>query len=122
VLAAVTIRLWTRHARRDGAGRWVQRLSLALSLLIVFPVISLTDDLQVAQNPALADCFTDCQRREHAIASPHSIFPAGAALPASVFAGLSFGFPPQALPYTPTTPTVDNPALASIQNRPPPAA
>jgi hypothetical protein len=88
-------------------------------ILILLPVISVTDDLQALQNPAELDC---CARRHHAVSCPHSIFPAAATLPPPVFAELSFGFLRFAAPGNRPAPLVELPALASIQNRPPPAA
>jgi hypothetical protein len=53
---------------------------------------------------------------------PHSIFPAVATLPPPVFAELSFGFLRFTAPSHLPVPLVKIPAMASIQNRPPPAA
>jgi hypothetical protein len=124
LLAALMLCLWLRFAQRTGTERRMQDrrmqfVALALLLLILFPVISVTDDLQAIQNPAETD---SCQRRDHIVASPHSIFPAGAALPLPVFAELSFGILRIAAPGSLRAPVVDHPALAPIQNRPPPAA
>jgi hypothetical protein len=111
--------IWLRHSRQAGADRRTQLVALAVLVLILFPVISVTDDLQALQNPAEADC---CLRRDHAVSNPHSIFPAAAALPLPVFAELSLGFLQLAAPGSLPAPVVDHPALASIQNRPPPVA
>jgi hypothetical protein len=116
------IRLWAFYARREGAKRWAQPVALTMSLLILLPAISMTDDLLAVQNPAIADVFDNCLRRDHALAGPHSDFPAAAALPAPVLGELHFGFLGSALSFNLQIPTVDNPSLASIQNRPPPAA
>jgi hypothetical protein len=94
-----------------------------MSLLILLPAISMTDDLLAIQNPAIADVFDNCVRRDHAVTDPHAHFPASAALPAPVLGELcNFGFLRSALSFNLHVPTVDNAALASIQNRPPPAA
>jgi hypothetical protein len=42
-------------------------------------------------------------------------------LPPAIFSGLTFGYQRLAAPSNLPTPSVDNPALAAIQNRPPPA-
>jgi hypothetical protein len=119
LLAAVIVRLWLRYAPNAGASRWTQVAALAMLIVILFPVISVTDDLQIAQNPAELDC---CARRSHAVSCSHSIHPMVAAIPQPIFAETPFGF----LRFVASTrfpvPTVDNPALAPIQNRPPPAA
>jgi hypothetical protein len=97
----------------------MQFVALAVLILILFPVISVTDDLQAAQNPAETDC---CLRRNHACSTPHSIIPAIAALPLPVFAELSFGALHVVAPGSLPAPLLENPALAPVQNRPPPAA
>jgi hypothetical protein len=122
LLAAVMIRLWWLYARREGANRWAQPVALAMSLLILLPAISMTDDLLAVQNPAIADVFDNCLRRDHAVAGPHSDFSAAGALPAPVLGELHLGFLGSALSFNLQVPTVDNLSLASIQNRPPPAA
>jgi hypothetical protein len=120
LLAAVIVRLWTRYAPQEGASRRTQVAALAVLILILLPVISVTDDLMAAQNPAeTTDC---CVRRNHAASCPHSIFPAVATLPPPVFARLSFGFLRFIAPSRVPAQLVKIPALASIQNRPPPAA
>jgi len=67
----------------------MQIVTLSGSLIVIlFPVISVTDDLGAAQNPAELAC---CASRHHAALCTHSIFPADATLPPLVFAELSFG-------------------------------
>jgi hypothetical protein len=124
LLAALMMSLWPRFAPRTGPDGRVKDLrmqfvALAVLLLILFPVISVTDDLQAIQNPAETDSGL---RRDHVIASPHSIFPAIAALPLAIFAGLLSGLPRFTGTRNLRVPAIDHPALASIQNRPPPAA
>jgi nitrate reductase NapE component len=134
VLAALMFCLWPRFAARTGPEPRTQKrqvrkqqaqnlrmqfVALAVLVLILFPVISVTDDLQALQNPAEADC---CLRRVHVVPNTNSIFPPVAALPVPVFAELSFGFVRLATPGNLSAPVVDHPGLASIDNRPPPAA
>jgi hypothetical protein len=105
---------------RDGVRWGTQAAALVMAAVILFPVISVTDDLQALQNPAELDC---CARRHHAVFSPRSIPPAAAAaLSAPGFAGVSFGYLRSAAPYRVPAPLVENTALTPIQNRPPPAA
>jgi len=117
LLAGVLMCLWVRYAPRRGASRRTQVAALAMLILILFPVISVTDDLQAAQNPADVAVYL---RRGHTAGSQHSIFPVVAILPGVSFAGLFFGYQRLAAPSSLPIPTVDNPALTSIQNRPPP--
>ena len=106
-LAALMFCLWLRFASHTGPDRRIENrraqfVALAVLLLILFPVISVTDDLQALQNPAETDT---CQRRNHIVSNAHSIFPTRIAAPGRLPA-----------------PVIDHPALAPIQNRPPPAA
>src|ERR1035438_6715069 len=78
LLAALMFCLWLRFAPRTDVDRRMQFVALAVLLLILFPVISVTDDLQAMQNPAEADCLL---RRDHACSTAYSIFPALADLP-----------------------------------------
>jgi formate-dependent nitrite reductase membrane component NrfD len=119
LLAAGMLILWLRHARNSAASRGTQFAALAMLILILFPVISVTDDLQALQNPAETESYL---RRDHAAVSPHSIFPTMAALPPSVFSGIFSGFLSLVAPSLYPAPVVDNPAMAAIQNRPPPVA
>ena len=120
LLAVVIVCLWTRYAPRAGADRRLQFVALAVLILILFPVISVTDDLMAAQNPAEDDC---CLRRDYAVSSAaHSTIPSMAALPQPVFTELPFAFLPFVAPGYRPVPVSDVPALAAIQNRPPPAA
>jgi hypothetical protein len=119
VLTTLMFWLWVHHAPRDGVNRRTQLVALVVVILIMFPVISVTDDLLKAQNVAETDC---CQRKDHASSStpsmPHPI--ADVALP--VFAELSLGLWHFSTRRNFPVPLVKIPAMDSIQNRPPPAA
>lgn len=124
LLAALMFSLWLRFAppaghERRTQDRRLQLVALAMMLLILLPVISVTDDLLAVQNPAET---ASSVRRDHGCASAHSIFPSIAALPQPASAGVSFGFLRFAAQGSPPAPLVERPALAGIQNRPPPAA
>jgi hypothetical protein len=111
--------LWVRHAQREGRRHWVQFVSLALVLVIMFAVITVYDDMAMAQSPAETRCFQredDLGAHEHAQLHPivESIptpveEPSFNAFCFAVLGGLS-------------VPTEKAPPLFSIQNRPPPAA
>ena len=119
LLATLMFCLWLRCASRTGGNRRMQFVALAVLLLTLFPVISVTDDLQALQNPAETD---SCQRRDHGYAAPHSVSSPVAALPLPAFAEFSFGISGGAVPGSFATPVIDHAALHPIQNRPPPAA
>jgi hypothetical protein len=117
--AIVIVCLWLRFAPRAGASRRTQWVALAVLILVLFPVISVTDDLQAVQNPAEVD---SCLRRDHAISHPHSIFPAVAALPLQAIAEIPFGFLQRVAPGSSPASVVDHPGLRILHNRPPPIA
>jgi hypothetical protein len=119
VMAIFTVCLWLRFDGRDRAERWLPFVALVMLLVIFFPVISVSDDLWSLQNLAETDT---CQSRDHAGSCPHSLFPVIAALPESTPAELTFGYQRFVLPLSLMEPTVKMPALARVQNRPPPAA
>jgi hypothetical protein len=119
LLAGVMFCLWLRFRSREGVGRRGQFVALVVLLLILFPVISLTDDLQAALNPAEADF---CLRRDQGNSLPHSILSPVAALPVSGLNELSFSAQRMVAPGGLEAPIFDLPALAPIQNQPPPPA
>ncbi len=112
---------WLRTAPRRVEERRFQIVALAIVILILLPAISMTDDLAAAHNPAEID---SCVRRTHDqnSSSAHSIAPAASSLPLPAFSGVLFAFSRLAALDNPTSPFVENPALAPIENRPPPAA
>jgi hypothetical protein len=101
------------------ASRLHQLVALALVALILFPVISVTDDLLAAQSPAETD---SCARKNHEAASAQSILSAPPAIPASIFIGLPFFQFRPARPNNFAVLAPAHPGLSSVQNRPPPAA
>ena len=119
VLATAMCWLWVHHARREGRGRWAQFTSLALVLVMMFVVITMYDDMAMAQNPAETRCF---QREDDLGAHEHAQFhPVVASIPTPA-AELPFSTFSFAVPGSLLVPTVRVSALSSIQNRPPPAA
>jgi hypothetical protein len=120
-LVAITlISLWLHISppTKEGAKRSTQLVALALLILILFPVISVTDDLIAAQNPAETDSL---QRRSLEVSNLHAatLCPALPLEPyrMPVLAGWQhFAAFERNLPPTRTI------ALAPIENRPPPMA
>jgi hypothetical protein len=118
-MSAAMCWLWVRHARREGPGRWVQFVSLALVLAIMFVVITIYDDMAIAQNPAETRCF---QREDDLASHAHvPLHPAVASLP-TLAAELPFNPLRYTVPGSPLVPAVKVAVLSSIHNRPPPAA
>ena len=114
--------LWLRLAPRGQKGcatLGTQLVALALLILIVFPVISVTDDLLAAENPADTDSV---QRRDHELFTLSTALrqiacaavPQAAEMPAATWSRLVAPAPRASLPAAPF--------LESIENRPPPTA
>jgi len=122
-LALWMVWMWLRHAPQKRHGRRVQFVALALALVILWPAISVTDDLSIAVlSPAVFDCSVYGVRKQQGGPCTHPVPPATATLPPHAFAGLSVAVIRTAAPSYPPAPFVKHPALTSIQNRPPPAA
>jgi hypothetical protein len=111
--------LWMRHARREDTGRPVQFVALALVLGTMFVVISMYDDMAMAQNPAETRCF---QREDDRGAHAHApLHPVVASVPA-LTGELPFNMFRLAVQGSLVDPKVKVSIFSSIQNRPPPAA
>lgn len=118
-LAIAGICTWLRVETRMGAQRRLPLLALAMLIVILFPVISVSDDLWSVQNPAEMDT---CQRRDHRACCVHTVFAGSQALPEPVFAHLDFDFyAPETLFQGPDQ-RVDTSVLSEIESRPPPVA
>lgn len=111
--------LWLRYAPRSVGDRRMQFVALAVLILVLLPVISMTDDLLAAQNPAEA---VTCVRRDHDDLRPHSVVPTAAAPPVPILSAVPVRSASARLPGEHPAPSLKPPALSSIQNRPPPAA
>jgi hypothetical protein len=120
VLVTLMCWLWLRHpARCEGRGRWAQVVSLALVVVMMFVVITMYDDMAMAQNPAETSCFA---REDLSGARAHAMLHPAAAFTQPLFSEASFqAFYLGVVGNTPA-PALRSPALRSIQNRPPPAA
>ena len=118
VTAAMAV-LWLRFGLREGIDRRTQAVALVVLILILFPVISVSDDLFSLQNPAEADC---CLRRDDIVPVAHFTFPAIADLTLPLIADLPPGVLRPAVRRDEAVLFEDHPALAAIDNRPPPAA
>jgi hypothetical protein len=118
-VALAIVCLWLRWRPRAGGDRRTQVVALALLILILFPVISVTDDLLAAQNPAETDTLV---RRDLIACALHAASPLIAVLPEPPIAALPFGSLRFAAPGTLPLVAVDSPALDPIENRPPPTA
>jgi hypothetical protein len=119
LLATVIVRLWICHAPDQCVRKRTQFAALLLLLLILFPVISVTDDLQAMQNPAE---FESTLRKANAAINPHSIFPVVPAILPWGVTEISLGVQPYITRAHFPVLAIDRPAMDPIQNRPPPLA
>ena len=119
LLAVCMFCLWLRFAPHTVTDRRMQVVALAVLILVLLPVISMTDDLLAAQNPAEV---VTCVRRDHDDSSPHYVVPVAAAPLLVLFSGLALSVSAFRLPDELPARSSRPPALSSIQNRPPPAA
>jgi hypothetical protein len=119
MVALGLVGLWLRWAPRKGFDLRTQLVALALLILILFPVISVTDDLLAVQNPAETD---SCVRRDYAAANVNTASPHAIAMPEPLLPELPFGFLRLVAPGAQPVSTSATPALSSIENRPPPSA
>ncbi len=111
--------LWMRHARRDGLGRSVQFVSLALVLFMMFVVITMYDDMAMAQSPAETSSF---QREDFSGTRTHAMLHPVANFTQPLFSEPSSEATYRGVVGNHPAPALQSPALGSIQNRPPPAA
>ncbi len=118
LLALSSVCLWARFERRTGTDRRRPIVSLLMLIAVLFPVISVSDDLWSIQNPAETDILL---RRDHHGVSPHLILPTPTAACQPGFSGVVFTFRhSDALPQEPVAAPSAIP-IGFIQNRPPPA-
>jgi hypothetical protein len=112
--------LWVHHhALREGSRRGVQFIALGLVLATMFTVITLYDDMAMAQNPAETSCF---QREDFSGARAHAMQHPVANFTQPLFSELSFEVFYLGVVLNHPALALQSPALGSIQNRPPPAA
>jgi hypothetical protein len=119
MLALSSVCLWIRLERRTGTEKRLPVIALLMLIVVLFPVISVSDDLWSLQNPAETDVLS---RRGHPASSVNTVFPASAALCEPGFSGITLAvWHDDSLPTRPIYSRAAVP-LSGIQNRPPPAA
>jgi hypothetical protein len=119
-VATVIVCLWFRGENRNDPDRRRQLIALVVLIAILFPVISVSDDLLAVQSASEAD---SCLRRDHLVpSSPHPVQPVLSIVPPPIFAGLGCRFLRFVSIDGSSFRVLDRPELAAIQNRPPPAA
>ncbi|MDR3737440.1 MAG: hypothetical protein P4L40_00330 [Terracidiphilus sp.] len=118
LLGLLLFALWLRTSRREQNGRVEPLLALAMLVVLLFPVISVTDDLWAIQNPAESDTSIrrDLNHAVHQGIFPVAMLPAlAAALPAL---HRVHSVEPQHAAVSPASCVLPR----ALDNRPPPAA
>jgi hypothetical protein len=119
-LAVCIVGVWFRRENRSEADRRMQWVALAVLIAVLFPVISVSDDLLTLQNASEVD---SCLRRDHLVRSiTHPALPAKANVPVPVVAGPIFGFLGFVAADRFFQARLQYPERAAVQNRPPPAS
>jgi len=117
LVAMASFGFWLKRGQRTSNGRRSSLLGLAMLVVILFPVISVSDDLWSAQNPAETD---SSYRRVQSAGQTQKHFPVAAALPELIGAELNFEFLRMEVPRIAQSTAAINPAFEFIENRPPP--
>lgn len=109
--------LWLRLGGAKGADRRRQIIAIAVLIAILFPVISVSDDLMAVQSATETDSL---QRRDYlASTNTHPVLPFAVIVPALAF-DLSVGSPRLVSARNLTLPSFDHPELGVAGNRAPP--
>lgn len=117
LVAVAAIGFWFAHGRSKAGCNRASAIGLALLIVILFPVISVSDDLWSLQNPTETDSF---HRRDYGGVIPHFQPIAAASLPNTLGTELLLLSWRISSPHLTASPTVENPALRPVENRPPP--
>ena len=118
LIAIAMVCLWLRTVPDSARDRRTQVVALALVLVILFPTISITDDLLAIQNPAETDIYVCLDYLHHSNA--HYFLPVAVEMAAPVLEEHHPGFLREAVPGTLPASIMNPPALAPIENQPPP--
>ena len=118
LISIAMVGLWLRWRPLGGCAPWKQAVALSLLLLILFPMISMTDDLLAVQNPAEV---VVALRLDHQTLCAHSLLPATIAIVEPIQEENHSSFLRIAVPGTLPASVLNPPAIAPIENRPPPS-
>lgn len=120
VVAGALIHLWLEGGGRSSSHWRSQLIAIAVLIAILFPVISMSDDLLAVQNTGEADNYL---RRDHLVTPDgNPVQPALALIAAVMFAGIGLAFIRFAAPRQRTIEQPQYPPITNICNRPPPPA
>ena len=116
-VSVAVICLWLCFGRGAKGDRPRSFVTLIVLVAVLFPLISISDDLWQINNPAESDSSL---RRDHSGSIPHSVFPTIAAPPEPINVGVRAGFQGLITLFHSPLLAFENPALHPLQNRPPP--
>jgi hypothetical protein len=122
LMCIVLIALWQHYGHKKpvhgATSRTIQLVALGVVLLILFPVISVSDDLMMAQSPAeTVSCVHKCCNCGH----HHHQMPTQAALPELTRTQTAVEYTSLVLMSKSLDRATQNPALRRVENRPPPS-
>ncbi len=122
-VAVAMVSLWFRDRARPNFDKNLdtrrQLIAIAVLIAVLFPVISVSDDLLAIQNTSETDTYS---RRDHLPPSDaHPVQPVIPFFPAMLFAGLGLVFLRFVAPGLIPVQKPQHPELVAIDNRPPPA-
>lgn len=117
--AIVCLSHWLKAEHRHKRDRHVAFVALFMLVVVLFPVISVSDDLWSIQNPAEADSFA---RRDTHASAPQSLHHAAAALPEVATTECAIGLKASLILSPRQAAGFSSPFVEAIRNRPPPRA
>jgi len=112
------IAAWLHGSRSNPAPRRTQIMSLAMAVLLLLPVISLSDDLMAMQSPAETD--TCLRRAQHSGDLHPTVASASWALAVLTFAEFAWGGYSQVVPGSSRVTPPLSVLPRSLESRPPP--
>ncbi len=119
LVAGALVYLWLEGGGRGNSHWRSQLIAIAVLIAVLFPVISMSDDLLAVQNTFEADNYL---RRDHLVAPRgNPAQPALAMIAAVMFAGFALAFMRFATPSHVTIEEPQRSGITNICNRPPPA-
>lgn len=117
--AVILAGLWLRHSSRQNISRFIQISALAVLILILLPIISITDDLYITEFTAET---TSGQRKGFLVADLQSSHLILTTEPPMVHTDVAFGNVQSAAITDIQIPNVCLQLLTPFANRPPPSA
>jgi hypothetical protein len=117
LVTTASVCFWLKLGRRTPKAEHSSLVGLAMLAVILFPVISVSDDLWALQNPVESDT---CLRRDHRDGAFTSHFSIAAAVTEPIGTGLIYGSRRREIPRLGKLNLADNHLLGFIENRPPP--